>query len=183
MQMDHARLKLGLPLALLCAATLIVGWMVMQRSARKALPLAPPPVAAPSPAGLATAAAPSVPQPLPAGAMSAATPGESPPPLSAEAARELAQSPDRVLTPQQLEDRSWAISALAARPSAESVRALAQVLTSSNDYRERLEVVSALHGMAAAGVAPDAVRQALQGAAADRNPEVAARARRALGGG
>jgi HEAT repeat protein len=179
--MGHANLKTGLPLALLGVAALIAGWMVMQRPARETPPLMQPPVATPPHAAL-PASGQVVQQPAPVSAMSVASPATSPPPLSIEAARDAARSPDRTLSPQQLEDRSWAISALAGRPSAESARALVQVLDSSSDYRERLEAVSALHGMAAAGVAPDVVRQALESAAADRNPEVAARARRALGG-
>lgn len=178
--MDHANLKVGLPVALLCAAALVV-WAVMQSPAREAASSAAPPITTPPDAALPIAPAAVAPQPARASESSVAQ-SVMPPPLSLEAARERAQSPDRALTPQQLEDSSWAISALAGRPSAESVRALARMLTSSNDYRERLEVVSALHGMAAAGVAPEAVRQALQSATADRNPEVAARARRALGG-
>ena len=88
-----------------------------------------------------------------------------------------------VLSIQELEDRSWAIAALAARPGAESARALAHVLASSGDYRERLEAVSALHRMAATGAVGDIVRRALENAVSDRNAEVAARARAALFGG
>jgi hypothetical protein len=90
------------------------------------------------------------------------------------------QPPEQLLSQQELEDRSWAISALAAAPSEASVQALAHVLESSGDYRERLEAVSALHHMASSAASADSVRKVLKRATTDRNAEVAARARLAL---
>jgi len=84
---------------------------------------------------------------------------------------------DDLLAPEDLEDRIWAITELATAPSPTSVDALAHVLATSDDYRERLEAVEALHRIADSGESSAAARQALQQATTDRHAEVAARAR------
>ena len=113
MQTDHENLRLGLPVALLCGVALAVGWMAMQRPGPEAPPSPPLPVTTPPPAALPVSA-PAVAQPLPASVTSAAVPATlQPPPLSLEAAQAAARAPDRSLSPRELEDRSWAISALA----------------------------------------------------------------------
>lgn len=84
---------------------------------------------------------------------------------------------EELLTPEDLEDRAWAIAELAASPSPDSVDALVYVLATSSDHRERLAAVEALQRVVASGESSEAARQALQQAANDRHAEVATRAR------
>jgi HEAT repeat protein len=105
------------------------------------------------------------------------------PEVAPAADRPALQPQDQLLDSQELADRTWAIGALAAVPSDESVQALAHILVSSVDYRERLAAVTALQRIAFNDALAAAARQALTGAVTDSNGEVAARARAALGGG
>lgn len=99
------------------------------------------------------------------------------------AAQSATREQDGVLSEAEYDDRAWAIAVLADAPSAASVEALAHVLATSGDRRERLDALAALQHIGAQPQLWDQVRDAIQKATADPDREVAARARAALNGG
>lgn len=89
---------------------------------------------------------------------------------------------DGELDPQEFEDRRWAIATLARHPSDTTIQSLSHILATSGDHRERLEAITALRDIGSTQEFAGTVKPALLRAAADRNAEVAARARSALAG-